>query len=1211
MNMEAEKQINEMLQKDVIQPSSSPWSSGIVMVQKKDGTKRFCVDYRRMNDVTIKDAYPLPRIDDSLDQLSGAEWFSSLDLNSGYWQVEVNEEDREKTAFASRQGLFEFKVMPFGLCNAPATFERLMEIVLAGLNWQVCLIYLDDVIVIGKTFENMIQNLDMVLQKMKDAGLKLKPRKCHLFAKEVEFLGHVITKDGIKTDPKKTKVVQDWPKPENVHEVRSFLGFCSYYRRFICKFAEIAKPLHKLSEKSQKFVWTEECSTAFETLKEKLVQCTILSHPDFKEPFVLDTDASDIAIGAVLSQRINGEERVVSFASRTLSKSERRYCVTRKELLAVVHFVKYFRHYLYGKEFTVRTDHGSLRWLTNFKNPEGQLARWLEVLSSYSMKIEHRPGRQHRNADGLSRIPCKQCGLTNSIEAEPAASVCTINVENNGENVKEIKEAQELDSDISKVRSWVEKGARPEHKAIACESYFIKSLWNQWPRLHLKDDLLVRKWDVIGTDIVYWQAVVPLSQRRNVLSYAHDIKASGHLGIRKTLGKIRQRFYWPGLQTDVRAYVNGCQKCMQKKDPTKTKTAPMQTVRSGYPMERLAVDILGEFPVTERGKKYILVLGDYFTKWTECFPMINMESETVAKIIINEVISRFGIPNTIHSDQGRQFESNLFHELCKLLQIQKTRTTPYHPQSDGMVERFNKTLAYMLSTLVSDNQRDWDELIPYVMMAYRSSEHETTGVSPNLLMLGRETSTPLDIVYEMPPSIKSIPTNQWVWELRERLESAHTMVRQFTGESIRRQKRYHDQKVSFEKFEAGDHVYVYFPVRKPGSSSKLTSYWRGPYQVSSKLSDVLYMVNCGRGNSSQVIHCDRLKKAKDQILTGEEVYQTPDIGETDKVTDTSIDHDGEEVTPEDMVRQRRIRKKPVWLQDYVLSAFRSTMPQTKTTPRKNNIICPVCKESIQRGETFSLHIVKCTETRIECKTCGQTFKKSVYLQRHLRTQHGNQDPSAMKSSENNTAKENILSKSFQDSDNESDFDPSKEPDVYLSETDHDDELAVGRITRKPTTPLPVPAPKKKKSENVKTGHSEHEVETEARAIAAVSQEDIDIDKFKEPQNDNSDQGNKDTQGEEDTIEQGHEIDKKGIPAQISFEIKNRFVSEGMSIKDKDETVFSVFSKVRDGQARVQSEINVGDYLARGACVKAEDMTIKRILSKDGGKVELHLKYSVE
>ena len=319
----------------------------------------------------------------------------------------------------------------------------------------------------------------------------------------------------------------------------------------------------------------------------------------------------------------------------------------------------------------------------------------------------------------------------------------------------------------------------------------------------------MRKYEVLRKDEIKWQAIVPLSFRRTVLKFSHDVKTAGHLGIKKTLSKIRQRHYWPGLENDVRAYIAGCEKCMKHKGSIPKKRGPMQITRSGYPMERIAVDILGEFPMTENGNKYILVVGDYFTKWKECFPMPNMEAITVARIMVNEVISRLGVPEKIHSDQGAQFESNLFSEMCKLLQIEKTRTTPYHPQSDAMVERFNRTLVKMLSMFEDDNHKNWDEQIPYFMMAYRATEHETTGMSPNMLMLGRETSTPLDIMFEMPQAIKSVPTSKWVWELKERLETAHRFVRQYTGESINRQKMNRDRKMSYEVFESGANVYVF------------------------------------------------------------------------------------------------------------------------------------------------------------------------------------------------------------------------------------------------------------------------------------------------------------------------------------------------------------------------------------------------------------------
>ena len=300
---EVNKQMDDMLERNVIEPSSSPWSSGIVLVQKKDGSTRFCVDYRRLNAATIKDAYPLPRIDESLDHLSGACWFSTLDLCSGFWQVEMEPEDKPKTAFVTNRGLYQFRVMPFGLCNAPATFERLMETVLFGLQWDICLIYMDDIIVFGKSFEDMLKNLDVVFSRLAAAGLKLKAKKSNLFAKQVEFLGHLVSDKGVSTDPRKIQIIKDWQEPTNVAELRSFLGLCSYYRKFIKNFASVAKPLHKLTEKGKKFVWSTECQHAFELLKAKLTDTPILTYPDFSKPFILDTDASDQSIGAVLSQR--------------------------------------------------------------------------------------------------------------------------------------------------------------------------------------------------------------------------------------------------------------------------------------------------------------------------------------------------------------------------------------------------------------------------------------------------------------------------------------------------------------------------------------------------------------------------------------------------------------------------------------------------------------------------------------------------------------------------------------------------------------------------------------------------------------------------------------------------------------------------------------------------------------------------------------------
>ncbi|GFS96554.1 retrovirus-related Pol polyprotein from transposon 412 [Trichonephila clavipes] len=379
--------LREMQENDIIEPSSSPWASQLSW---------------------FKDSYPLPRIDDTLDTLSGHKWFSTLDLKSGYWQVEIHPEDREKTAFTSGQGLWQFKVMPFGLCNAPATFERLMETVLKGLTFEACLIYLDDVIIGGRTFEEHLQNIRKVLSKLSDANLKLNPSKCKFFQKEVNYLGHIISAEGVRTDPEKVSAVKNWKRPENLRELRSFLGLCTYYRKFVKGFSNIARPLHKLTESKQKFQWTKECEDSFLQLKEALTSSPILIYPQPDKPFILDTDASNESVEAVLSQEIDGQERVVAYWSKCLSKPERNYCVTRKELLAIVKAIEHFHHYLYGQKFLLRTDHASLTWLMNFRNTEGQVARWIQRLNEYYFDIRHRKGSSHGNADALSRRPCPE-----------------------------------------------------------------------------------------------------------------------------------------------------------------------------------------------------------------------------------------------------------------------------------------------------------------------------------------------------------------------------------------------------------------------------------------------------------------------------------------------------------------------------------------------------------------------------------------------------------------------------------------------------------------------------------------------------------------------------------------------------------------------------------------------------------------------------------
>ena len=426
-----DEHVQTMLDQGIIEPAQSPWAANLVMVMKKSGEYRCCVDYRSLNLVTKKDTYCLPRIDACLDAMAGAAWFSTFDLRSSYYQDELEESSKEKTAFICRKGQYQYVRMPMGLCNSGATFQRLIDITLTGLSYDICMTYIDDVIVYSRTLGEHFERLRIVLARLICAGLKIKTSKTFLLQRTVSFLGHLVSGDGIRAHPDKTAQILNWGRPTSVKNVRAFIGITSYYRKFVNQYARVAAPLTALMGKNKPFRWSDECESAFIALKQALASPPLLSMPVKGQQYILDTDASDFAIGAVLSQVQNGEVHVLAYASRRLSPRERNYCVTRRELLAVINYLKYFRAYLLGASppVKIRTDHAALTWLRNIPEPVGQQARWLETMQEYDFVIEHRAGRSHSKADGMSRDPCHNnrcCPNQQGMETAPPARIGVI-----------------------------------------------------------------------------------------------------------------------------------------------------------------------------------------------------------------------------------------------------------------------------------------------------------------------------------------------------------------------------------------------------------------------------------------------------------------------------------------------------------------------------------------------------------------------------------------------------------------------------------------------------------------------------------------------------------------------------------------------------------------------------------------------------------------
>ena len=913
LQKEAAEEVSSMLEKKVVRHSNSPWSSPVVLVRKKDNSLRFCIDFRKLNSATKMDAYPLPRADACLDELAGSKFFSCMDLISGYWQLAMDPESIPKTAFSiPGGGHYEFLKMPFGLCGAPASFQRAMDIIMSGMSSQNVLIYLDDIILFSDSFDLHIKILEEVLVRLKKSSLKLKPKKCSFFQLECQFLGHYVSAEGVTPDPQKVEKVKDWPIPGSVSEVKAFLGLASYYRRFIKDFAHVAAPLNKLLNKEHAncFSWSSECQKAFDTLKQKLISPPVMGFPQRDGGcFILDTDASAFAVGAVLSQEQklpdgNTTERVIAYASNSLNRAQRNYCTTRRELFAIKHFCEVFKHFLIGLHFKVRTDHASLKWLMNFRSPEGILARWLERLQQFSFTIEHRSGSSHSNADALSRLdpenlqeaslvntlpcgPCKTCirrdSLFNSKEQsckevtrrirEVSSRTDTPNIDHCSNWLAQydadmLRNAQKEDPNLAVIVGWLKQGSRPNKDMIMGMSPETKSYWLMWDTLCLKDGILHKRWlPNVGTQEKFL-LIVPHALREEVLQLAHSNIVGGHFGVHKTVSKIKMGFYWFRLRESVKLYVKSCHLCESRKRPAKSVEAPLHFQMAGSPLERVNLDMLGKLPLTDDGNQYCLVVTEQFSKYAEAFPTKDLTAATIANVLVKQFFKIVGTPYQIHTDQGSSFEASLFKELCEVYGIHKTRSSPARPQSNGQTEKFNATLCDMLSKFVSENQRDWDTKLPLLTSAYRSVEHSTTKVSPNLAFFGRELNNPLSLQFPLPKNQYRSPC-QFVKEVQEVHHEVCEFVRDYMMKKFETADTSDNTRFLDHKFKEGDIVYWFDKHVKRGQCQKLARPWKGPFVVVTAIADCLYKIQASASKKTKVVHHNKLKLCQSRDIPEE------------------------------------------------------------------------------------------------------------------------------------------------------------------------------------------------------------------------------------------------------------------------------------------------------------------------------------------------------
>ena len=815
-----EEEIDNMLQAGVIRPSRSAWASPIVLVPKKDGTTRFCVDYRRLNDVTEGDAYALPSIQEIFDSMDGASIFSTMDLTSGYWQIPVEKDSIPKTAFTTHRGNYEFVRMPFGLKNAPAIFQRTMNHTLYDLIGKCCFVYIDDIVVFSKTPQEHAEHLKLIFERLKQVDLKLKRKKCFFGLETLDLLGYTLNREGISPQESKVKPIKELAIPKNRTEVRSFLGMCNYYKQCIPNYAVYSRSLQDLTSNKVDFQWNDQRQRDFDKLKDSLSSETVMAYPQVNQPYKLYTDACEYAVGGILVQEDSeGIERPIHYLSHQLNSTQKKWATIEKEAYAIVYALQKLRPYLWGAKFEIITDHKPLKSLFLQEQKNTKIQRWAVLIAEYGAPIKYREGRNNVRADMLSRIRIQTVSVIDTLRNE------------------------ESDMQINNARILLEAD-----KILASELRDLQKehFKEQWADAQIADSgyIIGEQGLLYSTNLPYKTAadfpriLLPPPYQKDISKRAHG--EMGHLSIEKTMRRINDMYVWPGMKATVREAISKCPTCAVHK--SRPVSAPMSDMPlSTYPFEIIGVDLIGPLAMSPAGNKYVLTVIDHHSGWAEAYPIPNKKCVTVETAITTKLFPQHGYPRVIIMDNGTEFNNAKWLETLAKNGVEVRRITPYHPQGNGRCERFNRTLKEMLTRLVNNQRSEWENQLPSALMAYRNSVSMVTGHTPFFLLYGRQGRLPLSATYHARQEN----------ELADRLYDHHRaldVARELTKNS-RKYNRERLQKKSREsRIEVGDHVVF----KAPPDRLSMTAKFDPRYLVIARRGPVVWIKNQQTGKEKTV-----------------------------------------------------------------------------------------------------------------------------------------------------------------------------------------------------------------------------------------------------------------------------------------------------------------------------------------------------------------------